>query len=722
MRIRDIGLPEESAAYLESGGYDSLYPPQAECVRAGLLEGRSVLVSAPTASGKTLIATLAMLGHLAGGRRATLYLSPLRALATEKYAEFGGIASRHAGVRVGVSTGDYDSRDRRPGPGSITIMTNEKLDSTLRHDAGWAGEVGLIVVDEIHLLGDPYRGATLEMILSRFRQRGDVQIVGLSATISNAAEIAEWLGCALVRSRWRPVPLHEGEYVDGMVTMSDGSSFEVQQATGNPSVDLGLDSVARGGQALIFTRTRAISASMASKSAPAVSQGLGEEEAGRLEEASRDILARNENTRLVKRLAGLVRSGAAFHHAGLNSHCRSVVEEEFRGGRIKVLSSTPTLAAGVNLPARRVVISSVSRYDTNRRAPVPISVMEYRQLSGRAGRPQYDDHGEAIIVGQAGHDVAGRYIGMEPEPVMSRIADERSLRTHVLSRVAALPGVTGKDVAEFFSDTLGGRQLSRIAGSAPCEDGAPATGSGAIPDMVAGTLEYLEGNGLVEYDGRSYRATRFGRSASILYIDPKTATSFRESLEAAAPGRRHTLDFLYEITECDEFFPRQQMRRDDYDRAREVIAEYGEEENHSEYNFNRGIIALHYWISEATDRTISDHLKIESGDMHRMAETGSWLVQALRSLARLQRRADLAAELGTLHSRMVHGVREELAGLVRLRGVGRVRARSLFRRGIRSPGDLEGISAEELAGVDKIGRAVALEIKAQASSLRRGKG
>ena len=466
MKVSKLDLPKSALEYLDSQGFRELYPPQQQSVEAGLLDGQSVLVSAPTASGKTLIATLAILSYLSKNSGKIVYLSPLRALAFEKYSEFKKMEKTALGkrIKVSISTGDFDGLEKGLRLANVLVLTNEKMDSVIRHDAEWIDDVGLVIADEIHLIGDPDRGPTLEMVLSRLRRlESEPQVVGLSATISNSGEIAGWLGCSLVESDWRPVPLSEWVCDAGEVIVPGGRNFEVETSVMGLPVDLGLQSVKGGGQALLFAETRARSASLATKAGDAVSRLLTKKDARALERTAKKILAGSEHTDLVKRLAQLVEKGVAFHHAGLNQTCREIVESEFRNGSIKLISSTPTLAAGVNLPARRVVISSISRYDAKSGANKSISVLEYKQLCGRAGRPQYDDHGESIIVagGFDASDLVDCYVNGEPEPIESKMADDRSLRTHVLSIIVTNPGLREGEILDFFLQTLGGHQIGR---------------------------------------------------------------------------------------------------------------------------------------------------------------------------------------------------------------------------------------------------------------------
>ncbi len=167
MKIENLDLPKPAIDFLLSEGFSKLYPPQADCVDAGLLDGKSILVSAPTASGKTLTATLAMISYLSKNNGKVVYLSPLRALAAEKFTEFKKLEKVDLGkkIKVGISTGDFENVEKNLEKNNVLILTNEKMDSIIRHSAEWIDEIGLIIADEIHLIGDETRGPTLEMIL-----------------------------------------------------------------------------------------------------------------------------------------------------------------------------------------------------------------------------------------------------------------------------------------------------------------------------------------------------------------------------------------------------------------------------------------------------------------------------------------------------------------------------------------------------------------------------
>jgi helicase len=708
MKIEQLNLPKSAIDFLQSQGFEKLYPPQADSVKSGLLDGKSILVSAPTASGKTLIAMLAMISFLSKTDGKVIYLSPLRALAAEKFSEFKKLEKVALGkkIKVGISTGDFENIEKNLEKSNVLILTNEKMDSIIRHGVEWVEEIGLVISDEVHLIGDESRGPTLEMILTQLKLLDTKpQLVGLSATITNSDEIADWLNCKLVRNDWRPVPLSEGVCDGGEVTMSDGKTFEVERSLRGTPIDLGVQSVQQGGQSLVFAETRTRSKSLATKAADAIFQILKKNELTELEQTSKKILSENEHTELVKTLAYLVKKGVAFHHAGLNQKCREIIETEFRKGTIKLLSSTPTLAAGVNLPARRVVISNINRYNAKVGANRPISILEYKQLCGRAGRPQYDDFGESIIVGNGNtDDLIEYYINGEPEPIVSKITDDKSLRTHILSVIVTHPGIKKEEILEFFLQTLGGLQSRKPT----------------LKFAIDISLRFLSSKFLIVKKGERYAATEFGKKTSMLYIDPLTATYFRDAIENVSQERKHTFGFLHLITNCDEFFPKFSLRQKDYESASLMIENNSSEllEPISEYDCSRSLLALQSWITESSELSLSDGLGIESGDMHRMVENANWLSYCLREISKHVERADLLEELADLRNRIVYGIREELLDLVKVKGIGRVRARVLFKHGIKNLDDLVKIPVNKLAEIDKIGSTIADNIKTELRKVR----
>lgn len=700
-----LNLPKQVQEYLEFEGFSELYPPQVDCVNAGLFDGIGLMVSTPTASGKTLIALLATINYLSKNNGKVVYLSPLRALAAEKLGDFKKLRKLDLGknIKISISTGDFDDSGRNLAKSDILIMTNERMDSIIRHRADWVNDIGLVIADEIHLVGDETRGPALEMILTQLKLlENSPQILALSATVSNANTMADWLGCALVKSDWRPVRLTEGVSDGKTVIMNDGTRFEFKRSIRGTAVDLGVQSVSEGGQSLVFANTRANSKKLAIKAASVIPPLLKKHEVTTLAKFSEEILTNNENTELVTTLADLIKKGVSFHHAGLSQNCRDVVETAFRKGIIKFLASTPTLAAGVNLPARRVVISSVSRYDGRQGMNMPISVLEYKQLCGRAGRPQFDDYGQAILVSRDNADqLFAYYINGHLKPIESTITDPYSLRTHVLSVIVTRPGITESGLLNFFRQTLGGKQSTKIS----------------MMGLIEESLGFLLTYDMIDENGKYYTATEFGYRTSRLYIEPMTAHNFKNAIESINKKRDHTLGFLYLITHSEEFFPKLYMRNEDYNTAAEILRTHRQElltKRVAEEDFSRSLLALHYWINESSELTLSNVLGIESGDMHRIAESADRLVYCLREIAAYLKRTDLLEELDTLRPRINYGIKAELTDLVRVKGIGRVRARALYKRKIKTVDDIIKTPAKKLASVNRMGLLVAEKIKSEA--------
>ena len=689
MRASDLGLSQKSIDYIVEYGAETLYEPQAAAVDAGLLRGQSMVVAAPTASGKSLVAMMAILAMLEGGGRRAAYLSPLRALVSEKQAEFAALRKAFPSMaKVSASTAELNTRDRLVG--NILCLTNERMDLALRKGEPWLDEVDLVIADEVHMVADPRRGSTLEMVLSQLKD-DNRQMVALSATISNAAEIARWLHCKLVTSTWRPVKLTEGVYDGSRVDMSDGSSFSIKSSSRGPAVDLALDSVSNGGQALIFVNTRKGAPSQASKAAAAVSRMLEQDQAKELLAISKKVIKYGENTGLADDLAALMEKGVAFHHAGLNEKCRRAVEDSFRSGHIKILAATPTLAAGVNLPARRVVISNLTRYDAQYGQNMPISVMEYKQFCGRAGRPQYDDVGEAISVAQNNPDeVMDRYVYGEPERIESAL--HLRLDVHALSMVVAEPGITAESLQSFFDGTLGGIQNGRME--------------------MDGSLRKLERLGMVETYGKRYSATRLGEMTDKLYLDPETVVSFLGTVEQATRGP-NTLAFLHEVVSAAEFFPVYSLRQNQWTEAEDIARRHGSSGSlyvDSE-DMSRSLLGLFGWIEEMPERDISERYGIESGDTFRATETARWLLRAMGDIAKYARMPDVRDELETLRIRIAYGVRPELVPLVSIQHVGRVRSRALYAAGARSRADVAAMPLDKICAICNVGQVVGRRIK-----------
>ncbi|TMI49295.1 DEAD/DEAH box helicase [Candidatus Bathyarchaeota archaeon] len=720
MRIRELQLDPQVVTLLEGEGLDSLYPPQEDAIKAGVLDGKNLVLASPTASGKTLVAEICILKHLLERNGKAIYLAPLRALASEKFKEFQRFSSikKPSGehLRIGISTGDYDSSDPWLGRYDIIISTNEKADSLLRHRAPWMNELSLVVADEIHLLTEHERGPTLEVVLTRLTEiNPDIQMLALSATVRNADEVGQWLQAGSVTTDWRPVPLREGIYNLGQLQFNDGSSRAIQSGTKTPVLDIALDVLSSGGQALIFTETRRSAVEMGRKAALAVKPRLSKIEERSLNTTAERILSSGEKTRLGEALASQIASGAGFHHAGLTGPHRGIVETAFRDGRIKVLAATPTLAAGVNLPARTVIISSYERFESGH-GRYPISVLEYKQFCGRAGRPKYDKYGESVLIARNQDEadwLMENYVIAQPEKLWSKLAVEKILRPHVLSTVAAGYAKTEEGLYEFFGRTFYAHQY----------------GPRMIKGKIGEVLKFLAKEEMVVMEGRDLEASRFGKRVSELYIDPMSAVIIRDGLYNRAK-RMTDFSLLHLISRTPDLAPRPRPRGSELDKLgvmaesqRDEIMGYAPNQFEDPIAYDvflselKASLVLSDWISEFTEDQILETRKVEPGDLLRLVQGTEWLVFAAQELARLFGHKDLLANMEMLRVRVSKGVEPELVKLVGLEGVGRVRARMMYSAGLKSIDDIKERSLTELTAIPTIGPSLAKRIKEQAGGL-----
>lgn len=331
MKVDELPIDERIKRVIKERGIEELYPPQAEALKSGVLEGKNLVLAIPTASGKTLVSEIVMVNKLLSEGGKAVYLVPLKALAEEKYREFK--EWEVLGLRVAATTGDYDSTDEWLGRYDIIVATAEKFDSLLRHGASWIKDVKLVVADEVHLIGSYDRGATLEMILTHML--GKAQILALSATVGNAEELAEWLDASLVVSDWRPVELRKGVFHLGQLFWEDGKIDHYPENWES----LVLDAVKKGKQALVFVNTRRSAEKEAISLSSKVSKLLTKPETRRLEE----LISSIEDNPTTEKLKRALKGGVAFHHAGLSRAERTLIEDAFRNGLIKVITATPTL-------------------------------------------------------------------------------------------------------------------------------------------------------------------------------------------------------------------------------------------------------------------------------------------------------------------------------------------------------------------------------------------
>ena len=486
--LADIKLDQRLIEFLRSEwGIEELFPPQQEALPYSL-SGRNLMLTIPTASGKSLVAHLTiiqrLLTDLEGCRG--LYIVPLKALASEKVEELRELAEL-VGLTVGIAIGDRGGETESIEEADILVCTSEKLDSLLRTRINLMEKIGVVVSDEFHLLHDIGRGPTLEVLLSRIRHsRPEAQIIALSATVGNGTQMAEWLDAKLIESDWRPIRLHSGTLtgLDVKVHRIDGPGGgewpEPRTIEGKKTRKFQAvldDTVDSAGQILIFVNSRASAQKEARELAKYVVKEVKQNSSRYNEKMAEEWnsiaekMTRSEDTSVMGRaLSNAIRGGIAFHHAGLSHTQRKTIEDSFRKGALLAIVATPTLAQGVNLPARRVIVRDYRRWSSVAGGSMPVPVMEIRQMLGRAGRPKYDNAGDAWIVAKDDDEelnLVDRYLLSDAEEVTSKLANPSALRpeedpallTHLLS-IIATSGIRDRDaLSRFFGETFLATQI-----------------------------------------------------------------------------------------------------------------------------------------------------------------------------------------------------------------------------------------------------------------------
>ena len=706
MEITEIPVHPSIISVIKKQGITKLYPPQEDAIPF-IIEGKNVLLSIPTASGKSLVAYLAIVHCLMTFGGKALYIVPLIALAKEKYHDLKQYES--IGFRVGISTGDLDDSDPRLTNYDIIICTSEKADSLFRHHVRWMQDVHCVVIDEIHLIHDSTRGPTLEVLIARFQAMSQrIQFIGLSATIANATEMALWLKAKLIQSTWRPVPLHEGVFFDDTIFFKDGIQKILKKTYQDSLMQLVYDTLSDNGQVLIFVNTRRSTASVARKISALVKRQLSEDEKQKIEQSIAKMRRQHaEHTIIDDQLLTCLKSGVAFHHAGLASHHRQVIEEQFKKGLIKVIVATPTLAAGVNIPAKRVIIRDLWRYDMTC-GMKPIPVLEYKQQAGRAGRPKYDEFGEAITIAQDEKKkdmIFFTFLHGEVEPILSKLGTQAALRMHLLAAIATGFVKDNDDIHRFIDYTFYAYQ----------------TESYSLYDAIDETITFLHQNEFITIEEETYIPTLFGKRTSGLYIDPLSAVEIKNALQIETPSNFSEISFLHVISSTPDvrsLYLRKhdswvedevELVRDDLMKSPPLCYE---EEYEWFLSDMKTAFLLNDWINEVSEDTIISKYGVGPGDIHSIVDTAHWLIHATREFSRMYQK-DAVNYLTKLLIRIRNGCKEELLPLIKIKGVGRIRARALFEAGFISIHHLRKASVQKIAQVKTIGPKIAENMKKQ---------
>ena len=686
-----------------------LYPPQKEAMEV-IEKNESLLMSVPTAAGKTVVAYNALMKAVKEGKKG-IFLVPLRALAWEKVTELRDICKNILnGAKIGVSVGDYD-KVRGLSKYDIIVATSERADSLIRHNPSWLTEVGCLVSDEIHLINDSNRGPTLEVTLSKFREiNPNIQIIGLSATVSNSKEVAKWLGATLVESDFRPVPLKKGICIDNEIEW-DGSEFKRIDIDGTEGI--ALDNLPD--QCLVFVNTRRSAEAQAKRLGMLIGKRLTSNETEALKTYTNELKSgADEVTSVDSNLTKLIERGVAYHHAGLTNRQRQLIEKGFREKRIKALCATPTLAAGVNLPAKRVIIRDLTRWDSSFQSNQPLPVLEIQQMLGRAGRPGFDVDGEGVLIAKNNEQKAQiieTYFEGETEPVLSRLGSEPALRTHLLSLIASGTISTTEEMHSFLKKTLFGAQgeLWRTQ------------------HRINKVLDFLDKEDLIEIEGKvdgefipanaslqeKLRATAFGRKVSQLYIDPLSGVIIRRALESEVPA--NPLGLLHTIARTPDIYSLY-VRKNEMETYLTHLMQMEADlmlpppVEHTELEFYlwdlKTALLLMDWVEETPEEHLMKRYSTTPGDIRAKVETAGWILYSMSELSELVS-PNTTKMIAELEIRISNGVRKELLPLLEIDSIGRVRARSLFNAGFTSQSSIREAKPSELSEIPGIGSKLA---------------
>jgi helicase len=486
----------------------------------------------------------------------------------------------------------------------------------------------------------------------------------------------------------------------------------------DPVIDLCLDTLQKGKQALIFVNSK----KGAEKAAEELSKKVkkSSEQLNVLSQQILDVLPKQ--TTQCERLAMCVKQGVAFHHAGLAGKQKELIEDNFKKGSISFITCTPTLAMGVDLPAFRSIIRDLRRFGPRGMQFIP--VLEYLQMAGRAGRPKFDNEGEAICIAttEAERDeIIDRYINGEPEEIYSKLAVEPVLRTYILSLIATNFVKSRKELLDFFGKTFWAFQYKDMH---------------KLALKVDEMLELLEEwefllpsvkkddfTSADQLNNDSYKATFLGKRVAELYLDPLTAHDLVIALNRSADtNTTNPISFLHTICATLEMRPLLRVGVKEFDAMQAKIVEWDQwllvrepsafDPDYDDYLSSIKTCAmLNDWMNECDDEYILETHNVRPGETRGKLEVAEWLLFSMTELANILNHNPIIKDINRLRFRLRYGVKEELLALLKLEGVGRIRARTMFNAGIKDLGDVRKVPIEKLSTL--IGKGIANSIKKQ---------
>ena len=711
-------------------GHEKLLPVQQLAVqRFNLFGGDSILVSAPTSSGKTFVGEMAAANAVANRGKA-IYLVPLKALATEKFETF---RERYGpqGTKVVISTRDYREYDEaiENQQFDIAVVVYEKMQQLLTRKVQPLHGVGLVVADEIQMLADPERGADLEVLLTRLRlSKVPFQFLGLTAVLRNNDLLSRWLGARFLEHYERPVELRRGILYQGefayetynshihgaepLPGAAEGPAWKIMMSTA-----LGL--AAKGEQSLIFLSDKNSTRNMATRAA--------EEFNGAPAVEAIEELRSLEETRSRDMLIECLQNGIAFHNADLCIEERSVVERYFRQGSIKIICATPTLAVGVNLPVKNVFLEPMlwdCDKPTGQMFKRNLTKAEYDNMGGRAGRLSLEhDFGRCVLVATTPLEqmqLEHCYFEAELEELLPQLIGV-DLETHAMNLVAARAAHSRQDIGMFLSHTLTGMRHSKALSEHQQEFREK------IDAAVGRCIEYE----LLVESGGQLAASELGRLCAVKGIAARSGHDILIWLRSAKGRPLTEIEAIYAVVRTPEARANQMNMSTDEYRAwaygekllqimpRAAVAYFSPVLNdriyqtYEEVKAMKAALILNDWSAGCKALDIEDEFQSLAGTIRAVGEMSGWLMDAAASIADLLGFPKAEAEfLRDLSVRLEAGV--PAGGVpfcrIRVRGFGRTHVQKLLHAGFTDPDALRKATDDALSSA--IGKSMARQVRA----------
>ena len=666
-------------------------PAQKAVIESGYLEDKSnYIICIPTASGKTVLGVLPALKTILNGGKA-VYAAPLLSIQNEKVKEFK--AFEEHGINVG----------KHPSSADLSVMVFESFDALTRFSWDALRDVDTLIIDEFHMIGEYTRGPTLEAAITRAKIiNPSMRIIALSATLRNIEEIEGWLEGTCVEHDYRPVPLHK-EVLDAEMFNTKNKNDVVVKVIEKAIKDKS--------QALAFVSTRRFTESLATYVSGKINKKINVEQRKRFKEVSEKLLEVPKKkgslpTSTCLKLAEVAEKGVAFHHAGLFNEQKEIIEDEFRNGNILMIAATPSLMYGVNLPSKSVVIRDHTRWTSN--GPQPIPVFDYEQMSGRAGRPQYDDVGYSYLIAKTMDEALNLeeyYIEGDIELTNSKLVDNKdAIYRQIIAQIASSLSKNLDELTEFFKKTLYGYQMSNNPSmSLFAED--------SLKYELETALQFLLQNGIIRATPEGLKATDFGNLIARSNYAVETAVKIKEYISGISNFNEE--EFIYALSETPDLPLISFKGRKSKDPVRDKLSEAGL------FAVDIGnpeatTVSLIEWIDERSEYEIENRYNVYSASTRRSAYEASRLVIFAKKTSEVLGNYSNLKEFDMLSARLYYGVKKDIIPLVvGVKRLGRKRARNLVNV---FGTDLSNVSENELQKIDGIGPKLASKIKSFTSN------